>query len=173
MQHINDVTTPKIGRFYWVPTVLIPGYMVGGYGPGDRVPVLGPLHTDEVIDTPYEHYHYDLRFLRHLTLAAYGSVVALFTPDDVLIPLPAPELRRRKLRRLNPGFPPILCDRLEKAYGDRRMVDRICPHQGFNLTGIPADENGHITCPGHGMKWCVLSGLNVSRVGDPWENTHD
>ncbi len=39
-----------------------------------------------------------------------------------------------------------------------------CPHQGLSLVGLEPDEQGIITCPGHGWKFSVLDGACV--LGD-------
>ena len=49
--------------------------------------------------------------------------------------------------------------KLERAYRNARLTDgHICPHQGTDLTGIEPDRDGNITCPLHGLRWCVRTG---------------
>lgn len=30
-----------------------------------------------------------------------------------------------------------------------------CPHRGIDLSSIAPDATGHVTCPGHGLRWHV------------------
>ncbi len=48
---------------------------------------------------------------------------------------------------------------LRAAFREQTLGPRmICPHQGADLSGLPPDENGTITCPLHGLRWCSRTG---------------
>ena len=48
---------------------------------------------------------------------------------------------------------------LTAAYAGSQLIDgRICPHQGTDLAGIPPDDDGTVTCPLHGLRWCARTG---------------
>ncbi len=52
---------------------------------------------------------------------------------------------------------------LTAAYADHQLIDgHICPHRGTDLTGIVPDDDGVVTCPLHGLRWCVRTGRIVA-----------
>lgn len=76
-------------------------------------------------------------------------------------------VRRRKYQGTYPCYPyeiiPWLHD-LSEAYADRRLIDgHICPHRGADLTGFVPNDDGVITCPLHGLRWCTRTGRMVAQ----------
>jgi len=63
--------------------------------------------------------------------------------------------RKFKCHRQMPCYPfiPSGIGRLEESMQQQKMCDRICPHKGVSLSGIPVDSNDQIVCPGHGLRW--------------------
>jgi hypothetical protein len=58
---------------------------------------------------------------------------------------------------------------LEAAYYDARLPAdgcRACPHRGLPLRGQPVDEEGGVTCPGHGLRWHAVTGRHMPRRPD-------
>ena len=52
---------------------------------------------------------------------------------------------------------------LTAAYADYQLIDgHIRPHQGTDLTGIVPDDDGVVTCPLHGLRWCARTGRIVA-----------
>ena len=52
---------------------------------------------------------------------------------------------------------------LTAAYADHQLTDgHIGPHQGTDLTGIAPDDDGVVTCPLHGLRWCARTGRIVA-----------
>ena len=89
-------------------------------------------------------------------------------------PLPTREVvplgtRRLRLRRQPPpdldthyaaahGLFTKWYEPLQDAYQDARLRGHVCPHRGADLTGLPLDDEGCVTCPLHGLRWHVESG---------------
>ena len=56
---------------------------------------------------------------------------------------------------------------LTAAYADHQLIDNhICPHQGTDLAGIVPDDDGVVTCPLHGLRWCVRTGRIVGDTAE-------
>ena len=69
---------------------------------------------------------------------------------------------RRPYLREWPGCPQQsekLANKLYEEYWDAEIdpVVRICPNRGADLSGIEPDEDGVITCPAHGLRFCATS----------------
>lgn len=48
---------------------------------------------------------------------------------------------------------------LTDQYRNKTLVEgRYCPHRRADLTSIPPDENGIVTCPLHRLRWCKATG---------------
>jgi hypothetical protein len=166
----------EVGKIYLVPTV-----RYSWHGRMSDWPVFGPLHSDaEFFDFPWKHYHVDIRFLSDAELRIIGRKFAP-EPDALFYgiaraygaPLasrdkaehPQPGVRRRKCHRQWDYYPhgdKAAVIALRAAFSDKQLIqkdgDLLCPHRGVSLATIPPDENGVITCPLHGLKWCAKSG---------------
>lgn len=151
-----------IGRFYQVPTVRGQFHWIL-----DDWPVLGPLHQDEeIIKFPDLHYHFDFRFLntwqyKYFQELRLQPVHRWVLTEHSGVKLGPVIYRKKKCRRLMPGFPQIMggwLTALAEAYKNHTFKDMICPHKGASLRGLPVDAEGCITCPLHGLRWHVASG---------------
>lgn len=172
--------TYEVGQFYNVPCVR------GAWGTDSRVrdwPVMGALHEDgDIIGFKWKHYHIDWRFVArphdslslregadgHTTTAQHRYARPLMVWDRMnYLGLPAPVLRRRKCVRAHTlpfdARPIKWLPKLEAAHADCKMVGRICPHRGYDLSHEPVDENGVVTCPCHGLRWNVFTGALAPR----------
>ena len=175
---VKDVT---IGKFYMVPCIKVPTD-IKGYKTGEFCPIIGSLHSDALLDFPYDHYHYDRRFIprakyiewspsdwaagvvmRYLARWDKGySAQGEMDPRWIGLKI---ESRKFKCHRQMPTytFLPSGLDRLEDSMQEKKMCNRICPHQGVSLAGIPVDANNEIVCPGHGLRWNVNTGALIKR----------
>lgn len=155
----------EVGKMYKIPTVqavLSWGYSV--------IPVLGPRHNDKEFIGFYQyHYHWDFRFatsrqIERLVRDEGGSIfvhVIKAEPGDMTGDAGAVTYRWRKCRRVMPPYPlkPHWLPAMSAAYTDKTLVDgHICPHKGADLTGLPVDAQGCVTCPLHGLRWHVETG---------------
>ncbi len=41
------------------------------------------------------------------------------------------------------------------------VIDDLCPHRGGSLGSGPLDGNGVVTCPWHGWRYSVVTGINA------------
>jgi hypothetical protein len=166
---INEVTQPVIGRFYVVPTVFNAGWKI-------NVPIYGPPHNDkEYLDFEEEHYHVDWRFVgnrfyryRLSTRFATDCDPSYFLHGIVTCLKFGNEVRpmRLRMKRETPSYPPPdkipWLKKLENAYNFHRLPKcRTCPHKGISLCHVKPDNNGLITCPGHGLTWHSVTGALV------------
>jgi hypothetical protein len=142
---------------------------------GHWIPIIGTLHEDsDIIHVSGEHWHIDWRFMpdsliRH---TGCGGAHAIVVWDRWVAS--EPRWAILKCRRLMPEFPtkcgpgwsieiPFM-RRLETAYADAKLPESLkCPHRGIPLAGVPV-VNGMVTCPGHGLQFCVKTGRLVRRV---------
>ena len=54
---------------------------------------------------------------------------------------------------------------LSQAYAERTLIKgTICPHRGTDLAGFVPDDDGVVTCPLHGLRWCVGTGRIVANT---------
>lgn len=171
--NIEDVKEVVIGRYYRVPTVIVPGL------PPRLavVPVIGPSHEDaDIIGFPHRHYHPDRRFVsdawldqyNHLhAVAGHWSVVYSFFINERDTGMIEGPRKRMVCKRLVASFrkdAPWLA-KLEKAYCSDKLRDgHICPHRGISCAGVKAESDG-VVCPGHGLKFSLTTGRLVSRIG--------
>lgn len=174
IQRIADLREPPVvGRFYLVPFVRFTWLGVEA-----DWPVLGSMHTDaDVLKFTARHYHVDPRFVGAKLasrISVYGEDVAELIQryplsprhgsKDVL-PLGRPAVRKFRCATADipyfHGHQPSIGElrRLyEPAIAIRRADGRkLCPHRKVDLSQFPADANGLVTCPLHGLRVCVSS----------------
>lgn len=169
---------PVVGQWYRVPCARVRSVD----GKSRWLPVMGRAHEDTDL-APYltEHWHYDVRFLSDRCVqsvagswctppgpAVYALGIVMYL--DAVRGLSV--LPRRCYRRM-PDQRDGLCHRLEPRYTDVVLATeagrfssgcRTCPHRGQPLGNLPVDEEGCVVCPGHGLKWSLVTGRLVSRV---------
>lgn len=201
IENIEDLRSPPVvGRMYLVPCVLVgspksrkvlgsntPPRGCGGMLPG-WWPVIGPHHEDaELLNFPFQHWHYDLRFLSNAQVENRGKD-GFHTTSSVLSVLPRPLTNHGELE--SPVLRPRRCMREQvdwsnhpdiKRYTTRpealRKMERItaqkhhglkscmrCPHRGLPLGSMPVID-GVITCPGHGIRFHASTGKVVQSPG--------
>lgn len=171
-----------IGQWYEVPCVFFP-YL--GY-PSQWWPVLGPRHSDaRIIGFADEHFHVDIRFVTkaqrrimdaycehrrdgvHTVFASPISQRRQWSDFDgpPHIPAEEPTIKRKQCKSVFPDYTAIgrWHQPLEDAYECAKMVNGICPHQGAPLEGLEV-RDGVVTCPLHGLRWSVDTGLLVRRT---------
>jgi hypothetical protein len=163
----------QIGRYYQVPTVL--GTLANCRWDW---PVIGPLHEDaEIIGFPDLHYHIDWRFVSARLyvrmvdwygFSKYGASHLLALPLHQglrahQIELPKPVIKRLMCKRDFPAYPRISwLNQLEEKYQDCVLKTAVCPHRGIALDNLPCNEDGIVTCPGHGLQWNLRTGKIVT-----------
>lgn len=163
---------PVVGRFYMVPVIEDYAWC----GRIDAWPVIGPLHTDaDFFKFTDPHYHIDARFMtaRQETTAAsmrHGATLEGAVGSYPLsnryrsLPKGLPVLRRRKCRRASysnacTARPEVMA--LQEHFGTapaaivRPDGKLLCPHRKADLSQFPADADGIVTCPLHGLRVCV------------------
>lgn len=156
-----------VGRFYSVRAV----YYIW-YGMERWWPILGIRHTDNrFFNFEVEHYHLDMRFLgRDDAHDAYSAPLSARAGW----PLPRPERRSFRCRRATLDYPyadkhPIM--EINDAYAGvqarRARTGWICPHQRALLNAIPADADGVLTCPLHGLRIDAATGRCVGPISPP------
>jgi Rieske [2Fe-2S] domain len=87
------------------------------------------------------------------------------------------EYRKLKCKRVMGEFPAMYPNlfkepievrfmrKLQNAYkGCKLKKDHYCPHKRFNLSSIPANENGIIVCPGHGLAFDKETRKQIDRI---------
>lgn len=163
---------PVVGRYYMVPCV-----RWSWYGLVRDWPVNGPLHHDrEGIGFAEVHYHIDGRFLteREARLAfqvRWDGVVNNLNATPLAnlrgrgpfaqgMPV-QPTLVRKRCSRSTYGFdvPGHMTKSwgLPERYGApapaicRKDGRKLCPHRKVDLSQFPADANGLVKCPLHGL----------------------
>jgi len=139
----------------------------------DDWPVMGPQHEDEAhINFPWQHYHIDWRFVPQHRFKPLGFNLSapLMISDRINSDgFPTPVLRRRKMHRAMGEFNEVLVRAkwfygLESAYADCKLKDgMVCPHRGIPLSGMH-QEGDIVTCPGHGLRWNVVTGELVRQL---------
>lgn len=156
----EPVTTPRIGRRYWVSVVTASGW--SGWAHGATVPIIGPLHEDaEIIGFSEQHWHLDWRFA--------SDKIVRFSPRSVVISPknidPSLGILRRLItcRREMVAFPRFVApwmQALERKYAGTALKPGCltCPHRGMPLDPATADEQGRVTCSAHGLRWNLDTG---------------
>lgn len=150
----TEIVPYEVGKKYRVPT--IEGHWCGVFR---SWPVIGPLHEDrEHIKFDREHYHIDARFLSNRQMAVGDPFNHPLTLDRVVGPV---RYVLRKCHRTWPEYPAHkarFLPYLESAYaGERLKPGLACPHKGAPLQGLEVHD-GCVTCPLHGLRWCVETG---------------
>ena len=164
------MTVYQVGKWYKVPVVR------AKVGRDQRDwPVIGPKHEDAaIIKFPFYHYHIDWRFVcerdwwGRQDSRCFATVLheSGANPDHPVNPiLGPPVLKRMKCKRQFPdyplSFPAGWLQALAAAYmGCKLKPGLICPHRLLPLDSLP-DDNGVVTCPGHGLKWNIHTGEMV------------
>lgn len=169
---LSDLREPPIvGRYYMVPVIDYPHHFKDG-----EWPTLGPLHHDRgEVDFPHLHFHVDPRFLtarqvriceaskRWMMDWSLETDVAAFPlcRTDINIPR-RPRLAKRRCRASSWTYSPLNSPKwlpaLEQRYGAivapiRAKGDRLlCPHRKVDLSSLPPDADGIVTCPLHGLR---------------------
>jgi len=181
MLSVIDSESVAVGEFYIVPCIKVPTD-IRGYKTGKFCPIIGSLHSDAILNFPYDHYHYDQRFIPRAEYRkhppsewAASAVMRYLTEWDAGYStkgemdtrwrgLPI-QFRKFKCYRQMPTYPfvPDRIEQLEKVMQDHKMCDRICPHKGVSLAGILVDVNDEIVCPGHGLRWNIETGELIKR----------
>lgn len=175
LQHVSELhTEPVVGTRYRVPCI----WAHRGWD-ASWWPILGPQHADPDLGVDMEHFHYDWRFIPADLIEATFSPAAAKDPSRAMGQVVtdwsgAVQLRVLECVRPMPQFPalrPIEGDlipwlgALESRYVTARLKCRTCPHRGMPLDGLPADEQGRVICPGHGLRWDLATGELAPRVG--------
>jgi hypothetical protein len=169
---------PVVGRFYVVP--VIEGFPWGNKV-ADWPVLGPMHEDAEFFKFPRLHYHIDIRFIgmrlfrwavRQLPrtrasgdleydLALTASAMPLNRTDKEL-PSGRPTLQRRRCIRSSYTSPmgdqlPDAVLAMQKRYGVpapaicKRDGRKLCPHRKVDLSQFPADENGIVVCPIHGL----------------------
>jgi Rieske [2Fe-2S] domain len=165
---ITAVESVRRGRYYAVPCVQVPEcvpILLGGFRPGDWVPVIGSLHSDPEIGANYEHFHYDRRFCKSRIPAQ--SVLAFGVPGKKLLWPNDKTVVRSMWRKCywpyNYAIQEFTRSHIIKKLEDIHkkcclQPNHLCPHRNVPLNGIPPDQDGNVICPAHGLKWHKASG---------------
>lgn len=166
--HVNQLTAPPIiGRYYLVPCVLMPDKN----GAADLMPIFGDSHDDREIGATFEHWHFDFRFFSQRQLRRHGRpLYAMVAKVEFSI---GRTVRRLKCKRQFPEWPGLderrewgttgeaFLRRVQSLCAGRKLCGMRCPHKGFDLSSIPADEKGIVTCPGHGLRFNLKTGAQA------------
>lgn len=177
-----------VGRWYPVPCVLVDVPKEIGPRATFWLPIYGPLHRDtDIIHFDWEHYHVDVRFMGVQRLADWDegryAWIQHLEQRAMLLPVivgnqpsrgrwkvareSQPAIHQRKCYRQWPDFPtggPRFHNPWERELAETysrcriNLENPVCPHRRFPLTGVPADADGIVTCPGHGLRWDITSG---------------
>ena len=109
----------------------------------------------------------------------FSTPISLVTPHGCEKAVALDEIHRLEIdpkswmsvrpRKYQGAYPPYPYDNvgwlhgLSEAYAERTLTNgHICPHRGTDLTGIFPDDDGVVTCPLHGLRWCVHTGRMVT-----------
>jgi hypothetical protein len=142
-------------------------------------PIRGILHNDiEILGCDRLHWHYDWRFMSHRLMRLIGmnpyderdwedAPTRIFVKEDANNIL----YRRFKCKRTELSFPASTYDQdilgkwtnkrvalkiSEKLYGvykGQYLNHNKCPHRGYDMSSVPANEDGKKKCPLHGLKF--------------------
>lgn len=150
-------------------------------------PVMGTRHEDaDHLGFPDLHYHMDWRFVPTSALRNAKVYARWAYGDQTIFGIPLsrtdePEhgsvtYRRMKCKRVPPiniAFSraghygsPSNGQMLHRAWFGKPAAPGphgwVCPHRGTVLGSIPVEEDGTITCPLHGLKFCAKTGASVA-----------
>lgn len=196
IQHVASLESPPIiGQRYWVPCVRLGRTWWPVSGQAHRDVELGVpeehLHTDGRFLSAQQVLRLLNRVLAAAMLVADSSFLAqsgvsfeavaaaarrtaLAPALAVNLTLPTSTvdeaaLRIRVCEREVPPTPTaVYLPQLEASFADARAPDcRTCPHRGTPLTSLPADDEGGVVCPAHGLRWSRSSGRLMPRAPRP------
>ncbi|MFT4095912.1 MAG: Rieske 2Fe-2S domain-containing protein [Rhodoblastus sp.] len=151
-----------VGKFYLVRAIFYPWY-----GHERWWPVLGPAHSDpEFFNFEQRHYHLDGRFLSDAALwpaprSLYQPLAAVFNAPLATRDKAVPRAERRKMKCARSKIEYLAVARKEVAalnsafagqQAKRAKTGWICPHRRALLNALPADAEGILTCPLHGLR---------------------
>lgn len=145
------------------------------------IPILPPLHEDQMIFGADYHYHIDFRFLPEPRFKLWTEQFPEpgFALSRILFPkhiIAGPCKQRMEYLREMPEFrcldfegrpfPQFI--KLENKYRNSTLDLKTlrCPHRKISLQGMPI-RDGKITCPGHGLCFQLRTGQLVPRSGLP------
>lgn len=114
---------------------------------GEWIPIIGEPHVDnsDCLNTPVLHYHSDGRFIKDHDPTKVLTVNYKIKPTKVM------KICHRT-RVETPSYPFALYHMIQK-YKDKKINCTRCPHKGTPLNDIEPDENGHIRCHSHGLRF--------------------
>lgn len=161
---------PIVGRHYLVPAVTIEYCRITA-----QWPVRGPMHEDkEFFSFSARHYHLDPRFVEShqaRKLRSYFGRSLQFIAEqfpvhgewrrggDCNSPPRARLVEMKCVRRDAPyeHFTSPAVIELNNHFRDQppiRSADGrvLCPHRRYDLSTVPVDADGYVTCPLHGLR---------------------
>lgn len=130
LQNVEDAEVVEVGKFYLVPTVVVPSLPKRL----QVVPVMGPLHEDaEFINFPHRHYHPDRRFVSDAWMSFHGrgfggtkghwGAVYCFKI-------------KRPLDKVERDTGMLEGPRLRMKCQETLRDGHICPHRGISCRGV-------------------------------------
>jgi hypothetical protein len=163
----SETATLVRRRLYRVPVVVLkPVYehQHGGYFGLTIIPVLGPAHADPELRAVKAHYHIDWRFMpseirRELRNEQAGREKGIVVWACDVLRTEEQAWPYRLPAEAWPSWDKVVRPTLEGIYAKAHLKPGlICPHKGADLTHCPADENGVVECPLHGLRWNIHTG---------------
>jgi hypothetical protein len=123
------------------------------------LPIINHPHNDVENGQKESHFHLDYRFINHKNDGNFPTVI-----NSHSLHIFATELRPEKdfgdleyhlLPVLNEDFTGITdVSLIEKSKLKNKCIHKgKCPHRGYDLSQVKADEDGVKTCPLHGLKF--------------------
>lgn len=121
------------------------------------IPIIGPPHIDNsnCINTPEMHYHVDHRFVEIVNTGTVYRATNYCTKEKFEVTKVMRKCYRTFLQP--PEFAIVLKSLIEtyKNVVGNNFNCKVCPHKGMPLEGLEPDENGHVRCPGHGLRFDI------------------
>ena len=191
---MNQTKPPQIGTF--ANKLCIRSHLSSRDKPS-WIPIIGPLHDDpKFIESYFQHYHIDWRYLTQHQVeilertAEYMDIDTNKVVIDSVVPEGSPKsidvdntngladefpvetylkAMRRRCAREFPNYPSDTewLPAMETAFQNEKLIDGRCPHQQTDLSTIPTDANGNVTCPMHGLSWNRETGRLAKRANPP------
>ena len=123
------------------------------------LPVINHPHNDIENGQKSIHYHLDYRFIKHENDGDFPTIINTHSKHVF-----GAELRPNKkfgklefhlLPVINEDFKGIThVDLIKNSKLKHKCIHKgKCPHRGYDLSQVKADENGVKTCPLHGLKF--------------------